>query len=74
MLSHPIWIYTLYSLILFVFALTAVRLTVKERKRLEYKEKVLSLAKDHKSAGEIEKVDRYVIPDADQVVVFIEFV
>lgn len=35
---------------------------------MEYKEKVLNLAKDHKAAGEIEKVDRYVIPDADQVI------
>lgn len=43
------------------------RLTEKEKKRLEYKERVLSLAKDHKNAGEIERVDRYVIPDADQV-------
>mgnify|MGYP001791614338 len=42
-------------------------LTEKEKKRLDYKKKVLALAKDHKRAGEIEKVDRYVIPDADKV-------
>ena len=47
--------------------LVVYRLTEKEKKRLEYKEKVLALAKDHKSAGDIEKVDRYVIPDADKV-------
>lgn len=43
------------------------RLTEKERKRLEYKETVLALAKDHKRAGDVGKVDRYVIPDADKV-------
>lgn len=42
-------------------------LTEKERKRLQYKETVLKLAKEHKTARDIEKVDRYVIPDADQV-------
>lgn len=42
-------------------------MTEKEKKRLEYKKKVLALAKDHRKAGDIEKVDRYVIPDADQV-------
>lgn len=36
---------------------------------MEYNKKVLALAKEHKRAGEIEKVDRYVMPDADQVAV-----
>ncbi|XP_067933962.1 pre-mRNA-splicing factor ATP-dependent RNA helicase DHX16-like [Watersipora subatra] len=41
-------------------------LTEKEKKRLEYKERVLELSKAHKKAGDLQKVDRYIIPDADK--------
>jgi len=43
------------------------RLTEKEKARLTYKKNVLALATEHKNAGKIEKVDRYVMPDADAV-------
>lgn len=41
------------------------RLTEREKRDLEYKKKVLKLAKEHKSAGDIEKVNRYFIPKED---------
>ena len=40
-------------------------LTKKERQDLEYKKTVLKLAKEHKDAKEIEKVNRYFIPKDD---------
>ncbi|RUS74189.1 hypothetical protein EGW08_018057 [Elysia chlorotica] len=42
------------------------QLTAREKKNLEYKRKVLKLAKEHRAAGEIEKVDRYHIPREDE--------
>lgn len=36
------------------------QLTEREKKELEYKKKVFSLAQEHVKAGEMEKVDRYV--------------
>ncbi|XP_053376709.1 pre-mRNA-splicing factor ATP-dependent RNA helicase DHX16-like [Mercenaria mercenaria] len=41
------------------------KLTEKEKHELEYKKKVLKLAKEHKSAGDKEKVNRYFIPKED---------
>ncbi|CAL1534296.1 unnamed protein product [Lymnaea stagnalis] len=43
------------------------KLTKRELKDLEYKKTVLKLAKEHKAAGEIEKIDRYHIPREDAV-------
>ena len=34
---------------------------------MQYKKKVLQLAKEHRAAGEIEKVDRYYMPKDDVV-------
>ncbi|KAK2143518.1 hypothetical protein LSH36_834g00067 [Paralvinella palmiformis] len=42
-----------------------VKLTEKERKRLEYKKNVLKLAKEHKETRDMEKVDRYYLPRDD---------
>ena len=39
------------------------KLTKREKVDLEYKKKVLTLAKEHKRAAEIEKVNRYYMPD-----------
>eukprot|EP00124_Ichthyophonus_hoferi_P004799 Ihof_evm1s581 gene=Ihof_evmTU1s581 len=39
-------------------------LTSRERKDLEYKKKILSLASDHVKAKEMENVDRYVMPQS----------
>ena len=47
--------------------LLAFRVTDRERKDYEYKKRVLRLAKEHKAAGEIEKVDRYYMPKDDVV-------
>ncbi|XP_055897569.1 pre-mRNA-splicing factor ATP-dependent RNA helicase DHX16-like isoform X1 [Biomphalaria glabrata] len=44
---------------------SGAKLTKKEQKDLEYKKTVLKLAKEHKAAGEIEKIDRYHIPRDD---------
>ncbi|BFZ20424.1 hypothetical protein BsWGS_23462 [Bradybaena similaris] len=44
---------------------SGVKLTKKEQKDLEYKKRVLKLAKEHKAAGDVEKVDRYYIPRDD---------
>ena len=41
------------------------RLTEKERRDLNYKRNVLKLAKEHKAAKEIERVDRYYLPKDD---------
>ncbi|CAH1784821.1 unnamed protein product [Owenia fusiformis] len=41
------------------------KLTAREKKELEYKRKVLKLAKDHRRAGDVEKVDRYYMPKDD---------
>ena len=42
-----------------------VKITDKERHDLEYKKKILSLARDHDKAKELERVQRYYIPDED---------
>ena len=39
----------------------------RERHDLDYKKKVLSLAKQHRSASDMEKVDRYYMPADDKV-------
>ena len=39
----------------------------REKHDLEYKKKVLSLAKQHRSASDMEKVDRYFMPADDKV-------
>ncbi|GIY30037.1 pre-mRNA-splicing factor ATP-dependent RNA helicase DHX16 [Caerostris darwini] len=41
-----------------------VKLTSKEKKELDYKKKILELAKQHEKAKEIEKIERYHIPEA----------
>ena len=38
------------------------KLTKHEKKNLDYKRKVLSLAKEHRSAADLERVDRYYMP------------
>ena len=43
------------------------RLTEAEKKKTQYKRKMLSLAREHNDARKSEKVDRYYIP-ADDVV------
>ncbi|XP_070177312.1 pre-mRNA-splicing factor ATP-dependent RNA helicase DHX16-like isoform X2 [Littorina saxatilis] len=40
-------------------------LTEKERRNMDYKRNVLKLAKEHKKAKEIERVDRYFLPEDD---------
>ena len=42
------------------------RLSKKEKQDLEYKKTVLKLAKEHRDAKEIEKVNRYYIPKDDE--------
>lgn len=42
------------------------KLTLRERKELEYKKRVLKLAKEHKSAGDVDKINRYYIPKEDE--------
>ena len=42
------------------------RLTKKEKQDLEYKKTVLKLAKEHRDAKQIEKVNRYYIPKDDE--------
>ena len=42
------------------------RLTEREKRDLDYKKKILRLAKDHKSAGDVEKRNRYYIPKEDE--------
>jgi pre-mRNA-splicing factor ATP-dependent RNA helicase DHX16 len=37
------------------------QLTERERRDLEYKKKVFSLAQEHVKAGDMEKVDRWVV-------------
>ncbi|XP_037515630.1 pre-mRNA-splicing factor ATP-dependent RNA helicase DHX16 [Rhipicephalus sanguineus] len=44
------------------FLFSDVKLTDRERKELEYKQKVLQLAKEHDKARELEKVQRYRMP------------
>ena len=34
---------------------------------MEYKKKILNLAKEHQKAGDLEKVDRYYMPKDDVV-------
>jgi len=41
--------------------------TKREKHDLEYKKTVLSLAKQHRSASDMEKVDRYYMPADDKV-------
>lgn len=43
-----------------------VRLTERERKELEYKKTVLSIAKEHEKAGDVIKAHRYHIPKEDE--------
>lgn len=45
------------------FLFSDVRLTKREKKELEYKQKVLKLAKEHEKARELEKVQRYRMPE-----------
>ena len=47
------------------FCLSLSRLTKKEKQDLEYKKTVLRLAKEHRDAKDIEKVNRYYIPKDD---------
>ena len=42
------------------------RLTKKEKQDLEYKKTVLKLAKEHRDAKEVERVNRYYIPKDDE--------
>ncbi len=42
-------------------------LTKREKSDLDYKRKILTLAKEHEKAGELEKVDRYYMPKDDVV-------
>ena len=42
-------------------------LTERERRDLHYKKNVLKLAREHRAAGAIEKVDRYYVPRDDVV-------
>ncbi|KAK7488061.1 hypothetical protein BaRGS_00020652 [Batillaria attramentaria] len=42
-----------------------MKLTEKEKRTLEYKRHVLKLAKEHRAAKEIERVDRYFMPKDD---------
>ena len=42
------------------------RLTEREKRDLDYKKKVLKLAKEHKTAGGVEKANRYYIPKEDE--------
>ena len=37
-------------------------LTKKEKKDIAYKKSLLHLVKEHKAAGQVEKVDRYFVP------------
>jgi len=39
----------------------------REKHDLDYKKKVLSLAKQHRSASDMEKIDRYYMPSDDKV-------
>ena len=41
--------------------------TKREKHDLDYKKTVLSLTKQHRSASDLEKVDRYFIPADDKV-------
>ncbi|GFW26542.1 pre-mRNA-splicing factor ATP-dependent RNA helicase DHX16 [Trichonephila clavipes] len=41
-----------------------VQLTEKEKKELKYKKKILELAKQHDKAKEMEKIERYHMPEA----------
>ncbi|XP_015907708.1 pre-mRNA-splicing factor ATP-dependent RNA helicase DHX16 [Parasteatoda tepidariorum] len=43
-----------------------VKLTEKEKKELQYKKKILELAKQHDKAKQLEKIDRYHIPEASR--------
>lgn len=45
------------------FLFSDVPLTERERKELEYKQKVLQLAKEHDKARQLEKVQRYRMPE-----------
>ena len=45
-------------------------LTKREKADLDYKRKILKLAKEHEKAGELEKVDRYYMPKDDVVCTF----
>lgn len=42
-------------------------LTEEEKKKIQYKRKMLSLAREHADARKSEKVDRYYIPKDDVV-------
>ncbi len=47
------------------FSITS--LTKREQEDLKYKKKILTLAREHEKAAEVEKVDRYYMPE-DSVV------
>ena len=59
-----------YIHIWFYFFSESSKLSKREKIDLEYKRKVLTLAKDHRNASEMEKVNRYFIPKDDVVSVF----
>ena len=40
-------------------------MTKREKAELDYKKKMLKLAKEHEQAGEVEKVNRYFMPKDD---------
>jgi len=45
--------------------------TKREKHDLEYKKTMLSLAKKHRSASDMEKVDRYYMPSDEKVTAFL---
>lgn len=51
----------------YVYGSESSKLTAREKRDIEYKRKVLTLAKEHRSASEMEKVDRYYMPRDDVV-------
>ena len=51
----------------FLTLLLRYSLTKREKADLEYKRKILTVAKEHQKAGDIEKVDRYYVPTDDVV-------
>ena len=49
--------------VLIVFPFISPSLSAKEKADIEYKRRVLRLAKEHEQAGEVEKVNRYYMPE-----------
>jgi len=56
-----------YLLTAFVVTSESSLRTKREKHDLNYKKTVLSLAKQHRSASDLEKVDRYYLPADDKV-------